>query len=475
MRAKPNIILIVMDAVRADALSFYGYDRETSPNIDDLCMSSTVFKQAISTSSWTIPTHASLFTGLLPSEHGMFHEEYTIRNDVPTLAELLNQHGYNTIMLTANPHLIAHDGFKRGFEKCINIPKLSTAKNLLGKLKRKTINISRKRILEPLFLIDSGANQIVKYAKGYITQHRRSLGPFFMFINFMEAHDAYSPRIPYCSKFTNPYIALRENIKYRNKYYGKWAEIYSDKIQVSAKDLERIRVYYDSAIAYLDHIIGYFIDFLENRKILNNTLLIILSDHGESFGENGVYQHTHLGLYEQLIRIPMIIRYPSAFPEGQEVQKQVQITDILQTLLNIVGVSQQGLRTTHSADLRSKQQNTELAKWAYGELKSSPSFLAAWERRVPDFDFHKHFSVDLKMIRTVDSKLIRNDAGQLQFYKLNDYGKEVQIDLGEKNSIEELKEHLEQVFSAANSFQTDRQKSQIDETVKRRLEELGYL
>jgi len=217
----PNIVLIVMDTVRQDHLSSYGYKRETSPRLSELAEQSRTFYNAYSTSSWTSSAHASLFSGLYPITHGTTQENWVLPDSVVTLAEVLSEAGYQTFGVVENPILGKHAGFDQGFKRYIEA----------------------YRDIET----DDDENQALLLLKKCLQERRKDI-PFFLFVNFIAPHNPYDSSCQFRNRFvTDSTIGGSGN---------RWKDYYLGRKFFSPPEIENLRQRYDAEILYVDFLIG---------------------------------------------------------------------------------------------------------------------------------------------------------------------------------------------------------------------------
>lgn len=328
----PNIVVIVVDALRADHLSSYGYERQTTPNIDRLASEGILFENAIATSSWTPPSHASLFTGRYVYEHGADLKPLDYR--YPTIAEDIQKLGYRTGAFLGNyENLNRTVGLARGFQR------YEDYYQSLGSMVNNTLlgHLIIYEGLHRVFGMDNPvgrklASQINDSTLDWIDRHPEN--PFFIFINYFDTHDPYTPPQPYRSKFSS----VKNPGGLINSYWDE-DHIY---ILSSPEQLQEEIDAYDGAIAYVDDKISQFIEGLQKRGLTENTIVIILSDHGESFGEHGLLHH-HNSLYREMIHVPLIFWGPEQLPGGLRITQPVSIAAIPATVLNLVMDSEQSI------------------------------------------------------------------------------------------------------------------------------------
>jgi len=296
-----NIILVSIDTLRADRLHCYGYERDTSPNIDRVASESIVFENAISQSAWTLPAHASMMTGLLPSEHGLiFHDNEgldhmkefgTLDGNITTLAEILKTFAYTNVSYNGGAWIDPAFGLRQGFD-------------------------------------------LYRWGGRYFKYNvPRSIGwikanPDKKFFLFLHAFDVHAP-----------YNASPEfNVFYKYRGPSKTEDITLDTIKsLESPEYKHIDSQYDAGIRRADHELGPLFELLDRSGLSKKTILIITSDHGEMLRERGKWGHIY-PLYEELIRVPLIIRIPG-FKRATIKGQVPAMTGILPTVLDILGIS----------------------------------------------------------------------------------------------------------------------------------------
>jgi arylsulfatase A-like enzyme len=331
---KPNIILIVMDTVRADHTSLYGYGRDTTPNLRRLAADSTLYRNAISAASWTAPSHASIFTGMYTLRHGV---RYNLPNNalgrlpdaVPTLTEVLAHQGYRTAGRVANQGYLSDSlGFGRGFDSY----RLAVPWMLFEQSRYPSILRSVRRGLLPPADKDSrfvNGGRITAEALRILSQ-LAGRQPFFLFLNYMDAHWPYTPPEPFRSRF---------GASSRNMSSDDYAELVRavDSRERTITDAEQrdLIAAYDGGIAYLDQQLGILLDALRRAGVYENALIIVTSDHGEAFGEKSVMEHG-TSVYQNQVHVPLLIKFPGQ-REPAEQNALVSGVDLYPTVMEAVG------------------------------------------------------------------------------------------------------------------------------------------
>ncbi len=343
----PNITLILVDALRPDHLTCYGYPLSTSPQIDSLASQGILFKSVLATSNWSVPTHASLFTGLYPSSHGAYSLFSVLDDHIPTLAEILSKNSYYTLSLYGNLLLDEVSGMNRGFDMALGV-----------ELDRRT-SYTLERIYAKFLKKTPLSEEIVKIAQKWI-DHCVTLNlPSFVFINLFEVHAPYSPKEPYFSDLLTTIATDKVNLDLVNQF-GYLPSSRKEKLemlsQFSRSDLEYLARMYDSNIKYTDILIG---KLIKNQKVkgrFTNTLNIITADHGEFLGEHGFIGHLTPKLYNPGLKIPLIMIYPEKLIP-RALDRFVSQVDIFPTVLTLLGMKSQIPRVIQGSNLFSKEES----------------------------------------------------------------------------------------------------------------------
>lgn len=366
MKRLPNIIFIVMDTLGAQHTSLYGYHRPTTPNLERIAQECTVYQRCFAPGCWTIPSHGSMFTGLYPSQHGANEVSHFLNDNIQHLVPILQMLGYRTFGISSNP-IVNPITLCPGFDFFRDFGTLSSvidhdfqhflpcsgAKNRLRTLLRRVrqnLNLKiddwgRKKgggeslwklyySLKSLVYLTLNQNPIAKSAP--FTESTVSLfqeiierqsayddRPFFLFINFMEAHEFINPPRKwrqFSSPFDTQLLMLQHCYKLRPD---------------AVRGLLRVnRNLYDDAIRYQDAAISMIWKTLKESIFDENTAFILTSDHGEHFGEKERYQH-QLSLYNELVWIPLLARFPSGLKRAEREERLVSLTDLYATILDL--------------------------------------------------------------------------------------------------------------------------------------------
>jgi arylsulfatase A-like enzyme len=328
-----NVLLIVWDAVRATNLSLYGHPRNTTPNLARWARKGVRYRLALAPAPWTYPSHTSFFTGHWPFQL-ISQWKYTLDAPVPTLAEHLTKRGYLTAGFSANTLCVTYETrLNRGFTHFEDFP--LTPRSLLSR------TVAGSWLLENIFSRDDffeskwirlqsrSASQINDAFLAWLDQRQRDR-PFFAYLNYFDAHEPYIPPDGYAGRFgirpqpPRDYQFLRD--------YGT-----PGLKTIQNRDVGMARDCYDDCIAFLDDQLGQLLDKLQGQGLLDNTLVIITSDHGESFGDHGLFLHG-TSLYLDETAVPLVILSPDA-PAGRIVTEPVSLRDLPATVVERLGFS----------------------------------------------------------------------------------------------------------------------------------------
>jgi arylsulfatase A-like enzyme len=326
----PDVVLVVLDTVRAGNVSTYGYERPTSPTLDTLAKEGALFLDATSPSTWSLPSHASLFTGRYPSSHGAHAEHRYLDDRYPTLAQALEGNGYETFCLTANPWISDGLGLTRGFgwqdESLLSEGGAGLGFSFIH------------RLLDRIGLQDTDkggaavASSFEEWARERPAQTDR---PAFVFLNFIEAHFPYHqlPR-DHLYRFTDrPYSALRRiSIDLLGAQFG------GERPPAAAVREPTVDMY-DGGVVYSNELLARVVDALRARGTLDHTVLVVLADHGEVLGErDGFFGHGPT-LYQESVGVPLLVRYPPKVAAGTRVETPVSTLGVFATIVDLADLA----------------------------------------------------------------------------------------------------------------------------------------
>lgn len=337
-----NLVLVSLDTVRYDDLGFNGSEIVETPNLDAIAEQSYVYDNAIVPFPMTGPSHISIFTGLQPDAetgHGVKSNGVRLSGDIPTLATILDEAGFNTGAIIGSSILSRQAcGLERGFHYYHDVFNESfRARFLPDQIWLLTVS----KIFRRLFNIREGIPQGLTKSADIVTDQAvewledNSDDPFFLFVHYYDPHYTYAPPPPFDTMYMPEY-----NGPYKN-HLPDYNSLMQDVDQLTREDIDYFRALYRGEISFVDQEIGRLIDWGEKNGIWDNTLLIFVSDHGESFEHDYLFSHTDR-VYEQLIHVPLIIRHPDIVLQGmggKRVRELVNCSDIFGTVLEMLQIS----------------------------------------------------------------------------------------------------------------------------------------
>ncbi len=479
----PNVLWIVWDTVRADHLSLYGYTRPTTPFLSEWAKGARVFDDALSVAGYTLPSHASLFTGLLPSEHCVSNENHWLSDSFTTLAELLRDAGYRTFLFSANPHVAAAPGanLAQGFERAEHpwSPKwLAQAKQIVrGKLapEDRSHDLARRRERPPGRT--QGAWDI--QAAGEIAQQATLawLGssdreqPFFVFLNYMEAHSPLMPPRRLREKLLSE-ADVERSYRVDRSTRTMWEYTFGLR-EYSDADLELTRATYDAAVLELDALLQNLLAGLGDAGFLENTVVILTADHGELLGEAHMLGHQY-SLHQALLHVPLVIHAPNRLAPGRDA-RPVASFDLFPTLLELTGIAPPAGLHSHAVSLLTPSM--ERQRLAESPVISSVG-IAQVKRRHPDFDatpFRRRISALVADSR----KLLWGSDGRNAVYDLARDPLETRDLLASEPALaaglEAKLEQFSRSLTRCDIATLDRAPKAIPRQQREMLEALGYL
>jgi arylsulfatase A-like enzyme len=415
------LVLVSIDTLRPDHLGLYGYERATSPVLDALALESTVFDEAMSSSPWTLPAHASLLTGLYPSRHGLTSHERYLGSSLATLAQLYSQAGYRTAAVVNSHNLGPEFGLDRGFQQYRYVEE----------------RVDRR---EPSTEI---TDQGMEWVKG------AGESPLFLFLHYYDVHSDYSSLPEHETQFLRTYEGIAD---------GSTAQLAAHRegrVSLSPEDAPNLIDRYDAGIRQMDEEIGRFLDFLRERGLWADTFFVLTSDHGEEFFEHGGVLHGQTQ-YQEVIRVPLIFKGPGV-PPGRRVSTPVSLVDVAPTLLERAGIAvPEGLDGIDLAPL-----------WSEGGREIESRYL---------FSEADHNNVEHDITRSVryeNFKLHFNRlSGERMLYDLATDPEERTEILGQEKAMATLSDRLDRFLSSAKAAAPVRA---LTEEEIEKLRSLGYL
>jgi len=431
-KKKPRlVVMIVLDTLRRDHVSLYGYARQTTPRLDQLAADAQVFTNAYSSTSWTLPAHVSLFSGKDLVGHGVTAPEQKIPVDYPLLAEVFQANGFATAAFTGGGFLNAHYGFHRGFQVYSNLP---------GRV----------------FLLDS-SDQVLDNFKNFLGQAGGN--DLFVFLHTYQIHAPYKFPPKFVRHF-NP--ELNVNLQGPANYIrDKRVECFKP---LADKDRQTLIDLYDTSIYYADQaLVGGVIEVLKEKDLYRDALVAVLSDHGEEFYEHGGWEHGH-SVYRELIAIPLVVKYPGNGRQGR-VDDLVSIADVPGLIIAALGMEDG--KKNFPVSIGQKERLLPVLFPHSPIIKEIPpriSFVTG--------NFHFIYNVlDFEKL-----KIFNPQPRGLEIYELygdDDGPEKTNIARQQPKILNEFRQHLKAFLQWLKDLKAGQGK--LDENLERELKSLGYL
>jgi len=466
--SKPNIILLVIDTLRSDRLSCYGYEKSTTPNIDAFAKESVLFENAIASSCWTLPSQASMFTGLFPSEHGAADGNLYLDEKIPTLTELLKKYGYsNYAYSVSNGWLTGATNFTRGFDYIEQFRKQGPKPKSI--LKRIFREIDRRLKAKDAAYSARVSREAKEVIKKNVSQNK----PFFMYIDLMDTHMPYKP----AKKFMKKFRLNKANSSEVAFLQDKFKEYRAKPESLDENQLDLLNKLYDASVATVDKRLRGLLKFVSSKKLRDNTIVIITSDHGECLGEHGLLGHW-FSLHDTLLKVPLILKYPQHLTPTR-ISQQVQQRDLFYTILDLVGYrgdKSENDQILKNSYLSALERGGLFDEYAFAEHASAKMNLQQILNHNPDFNDQK-LICNKQAIRTNQYKYIWYGSGHEELFDLNnDANEKINIIDDKPNQAAIFRDKLEQVRSGFKKFDISKNKEmEYDDEVAKRLKDMGYL
>jgi arylsulfatase A-like enzyme len=361
--SRVNVLLISLDSTRRDLLGAYGHraphapEAQSSPVLDELAAQGVLFEEAYATTSWTLPSHVSLFTGQPELVHAVDVDVHKPGPERPTMAEILARHGYRTAGFFSGPYLEPHFGFDRGFERyescygrrleeatrraAVAAKTLEAARRTHPPEQLHTLVEEEQRArqwVEMLSHRDRSSAMVAEAALAELEAAVQDGRPFFLFAHFFDPHYDYVPPAPHDESFDPDYAGTLDGADFytRPEISTLDPERPGKRVRaVSERDLEHVRALYAGELAWTDAQVGRILAKLDELGLRERTLVVVVSDHGDEFFEHGSIGHRST-LYEEQVRVPMILRLPGRLEPGTRVAGLVSMIDVLPTVLELL-------------------------------------------------------------------------------------------------------------------------------------------
>jgi len=460
--SRPDVVVVVLDTVRAANMSAYGYGLRTTPVFETLAREGALFFDASAPGTWSLPSHASLFTGLFPSVHGATEEHRVLSVERPTLASVLAKAGYQTVAFTANPWISDHLGLTRGFDWSDEAWRDGGG----GRAFFFSFRLLDKLGFGP---VDKGGGEVASHFEDWEAVRPKDAQPAFAFLNFLEAHFPHH-QLPkeFLHKFTR--MTDAEQHEYSRRLFATQFGPPMSGVGVE-ETLRPAREMYDAGIAYTDSLLGRVVEALRRRGTLDRTLLVVLADHGELIGEHGEFGHG-ISIFQPTMRVPLLVRLPGTI-KPTTVTQAVSTAGVFATVLDVLSMNPPPPQVVPSLlptlDGRPGGLPVVAERFA-GEASAG--------RTHPLFDN----KVLLRAYRSGSLKLVETSKGASFLYDIeNDPDEETDLAKERPEDVERLKAELEAWRGVTGMPPLDAPVMEgtgdetLDPAAKERLKALGYV
>ena len=305
-----NVIVITLDTLRPDRLGCYGYDRPTSPRMDEFAARSVLFEQVVCSAPQTLPSHASIFTGQHTRTHKSISHESVLPEEALTLAEVFKERGYSTAAFVSSHVLDAEYGLNQGFDRYWQVNQV---------MRPRQREMAQERGIDPT------TNEVLSWLG------ENGQGKFFAWIHWFHPHRPYVPPAEIRARFVDPYLGEANS---KTDFVMK---VWRDRVDLPEEDVRYLSQLYDGEVAFTDLQVGRVLDALDSLGITDRTIVVITADHGEMLYEHEHYFGHDIALYEECIMVPLIISHPGLGVTPKRLPGLVQTIDIFPTLLGFLG------------------------------------------------------------------------------------------------------------------------------------------
>lgn len=483
----PNVLFIVWDTTRADRLSLYGYERDTTPRLTEFAKQAVVFDRAVSPAMWTPPSHSSMFTGYAPTHHGVEATNKWLDHHHVTLAEWLGEHGYDTYAFSANPYVAPTTNITQGFSVTDNTFAGRWKKAARKATKQKLIDDDASSDISPKWKPQAGqraSGTAHAYKDAAPVAHEALMEwlsarpdtdrPWFAFLNMMEAHIPRVPSIESRKALLTP-DQIRLGLATDVAQINLLAHTFGKK-SYTPEEIDAINGVYDAAIRDMDAATGDLLDDLRDRGMLENTIVVLTADHGENLGDHGMFGHKY-NVYDTLLRVPLVISWPEKL-EARRVDFPVSNLNLFTTLLSLVGLE----APPTQPDSHGSLLDLTSANPVFAELNETTPISI---KRIADLYGLSDASKYVRTFKAVEAggwKFIRSSDGAHELYHLpSDPGEltnRIATDAGEVPALDKLlTDWLASVpaYDPSKQVESDKHHPKLDAATKDMLKELGYL
>lgn len=458
--ARPNILWITLDSVRADHTSLHGYERDTTPNMATLGEEGYAFDTCITHSKSTLPSSGAILSGFAPTRNTLGVDGDVLPDDVRTIAERFSGAGYRTACLSRNSFVSSATGLDRGFDRfqwlaseTIREAGLWTLTKYLLNIRKHSAGLTRDtaKHASPYLMND--------VAKRWLSDFEGEDEPFFFYLHYNEPHRPYHPPLSYIDEYADDLsMSPREAAEFAVEVHYDLDEIIANGCDLSDDEWAALEAMYDAEIAYTDEMVGRLIDYVDSLD-MDDTVVVVTGDHGELFGEYGLLSHGYV-LIDAVTRVPLVIDgIGDLSVDGDDI---VQHADVMKTLLELAGADS---GETIGVDLREEGRE-------YAVSQRGPVDFDNILKYNQDFDHSKFHHPTLHSIRSDEHRYLYSEEKK-ELFRLSDEETDVSDELPEV--AEDLESRLTEWLEQHGDPIDEGRNREYSEAVQRQLGDLGYL
>jgi arylsulfatase A-like enzyme len=460
MTTRPlNVVVVTFDAARADRFGCYGYGRSTTPHVDGFARDALLFEQMIAPSPWTVPSHASFFTGLYPQEHGADYPVPILAPGATTLAAHLGTCGYTSVLVSNNLLVGQSSGLAQGVSRVLSRRELYPRRRAPW----------RRWVGNVLGTLDSGA-AATNRTIGAVLPHLPE--PFFLFINYMECHWKYLPPRRFERRFARPRYSFLRSLRRRLAFRGRFS--WEAVLLREAGDPEVLSDLYDAELACADEAFGQVLALLQRTGVEERTVVVLMADHGEMLGEHGMSGHG-MALWQPLLHVPFLARIPGR--PGARVPGLVQLNDVFAGLCGVLDLPvPEALRERpFGRDPFGQAAANGGREFAFARWQQWPEErIRRRQRRNPRVDFTQWPTAEA--VTDGRFKLIATAQGEERLFDLaGDRAEAVDLRARSPEQYRRLRRALDQWRDACRPETARVFTAQEEQAITDRLAQLGYL
>lgn len=472
--SRMNVVLVLIDTLRADHLGCYGYERIETPVIDRLANEGVAFQRAFSTASWTRPATGSLLTSLYPTEHGAIsgRPEDMLSETCLTLAEVLQAEGYSTIGILGNDTIRSSLGFGQGFDTCVDTSDILRRNAQLNNLV--LIRALQYTPVKWRFPCDNGIFPRAAEINSALQDILRAgiQQPVFLYAHYVDPHSPYGSPPPFHLMYDPDYdgatVAMPEKPLWLLREDASHPPYTHVPLTLTKRDLTHLVALYDEDITYMDHHLGEMLNALDGKGLLDNALVIVTSDHGEEFMEHGGVEHGET-LFDDQVHVPLIFWSKQELPQLVDAGGLVSLVDVMPTILEVLGIAVPEGLSGYSlvSEDQASSRNEPVHEFIFAE-QNCPI-----DRRFVNIMLRTE--TEKLVLSKVSPFLLDGDWEEIHYYDLaSDPGEQRNLAMMNPGRVEELNARLASFMDSLRKAETS-SAPEMDAATKDRLRALGYI